>query len=88
MIRDPQFDLCRRISLPELELHSLKVELNSDGFTISSPSEVPYVGGFPDPDYEIRDLKFDVSLFGQSSLSYVTAAGYTVKAYFDAVYMP
>lgn len=88
VIRDPQFDLCRRISLPELELHSLKVELNSDGFTISSPSEVPYVGGFPDPDYEIRDLKFDVSLFGQSSLSYVTAAGYTVKAYFDAVYMP
>lgn len=88
VIRDPQYDLYRRISLPQLELRSLKLEPNPDGFTILSPSEVPYVEGFPDPDYEIRDLRFDVSLFGQSSLSYVTAAGYTVEAYFDAVYMP
>ena len=88
VIRDPQYDLYRRISLPQLELRSLKMEPNPDGFTIISPSEVPYIEGFPDPDYEIRDLRFDVSLFGRSSLSYVTAAGYTVEAYFEAVYMP
>ena len=45
------------------------------------------MGGVARRDYEVRDLVVDVSLFDESTLSYVTSAGYSVKAYFEGVYM-
>lgn len=48
---------------------------------------MPYMGGVARRDYEVRDLVVDVSLFDESTLSYVTSAGYSVKAYFEGVYM-
>lgn len=88
IIRNPQYDLYRRMASPDMELRALPVILTEDGYTVSAPAATPYVDDVPQLDYEIRDLRLDVSLFGQSVLSYVTAAGYSVEAYFEAVYMP
>lgn len=86
-VGEPRFDLAGRIAPASMELRSLSVEPYAGGYRLSADATVPSVGGVAQPDYEVRDLTVDVSLFGESTLSYTTSAGYSVKAYFEGVYM-
>ncbi len=86
-VSEPRVDLGGRRILKKMELRSLGVEFYAGGYRLSADVAVPYMGGVARRDYEVRDLVVDVSLFDESTLSYVTSAGYSVKAYFEGVYM-
>ena len=86
-VSEPRFDLGGRVAPDSMELRSLGVEFYAGGYRLSADVAVPYMSGVARRDYEVRDLVVDVNLFGESTISYVTSAGYSVKAYFEEVYM-
>lgn len=86
-VSEPRFDLGGRVAPDSMEIRSLGVEIYAGGYRLSADVAVPYMSGVARRDYEVRDLVVDVNLFGESTISYVTSAGYSVKAYFEGVYM-